>query len=314
MSDDIQHYIDSEAFLSKSKVYIRRALNRKGDKDLDEYQLWASLALELLGKAALARKHPCLVVDPTHWKSMFVAAGINITTDVKTIPAKTLFERLRHLIQPWFDSTVQGFCNDITMRRNAELHSAGLPFRTMNLDAWEGRYWHACDTILQHMESSLNQWLAPHAAKAPQRMVVETAKAMIEAVGRRIEQAKQAFELLDKKEREQLATEVALQDPEDLVDPFNGGFDKTWAVECPACGCQASMSGDQTGEDITENYGEEDGVWETVDREFTGERFLCPVCRLTLTGIAEINAAALPYTHEDQIEREPEYEPDYGND
>jgi len=26
--------------------------------DLDEYQLWASLALELLGKAALARIHP----------------------------------------------------------------------------------------------------------------------------------------------------------------------------------------------------------------------------------------------------------------
>jgi len=40
------------------------------------------------------------VVDPTHWQSMFVAAGINVTTDVKTITAKTLFERLAHLVPP----------------------------------------------------------------------------------------------------------------------------------------------------------------------------------------------------------------------
>src|SRR3546814_3224412 len=73
---------------------------------------------------------------------MFVAAGINVTTDVKTITAKTLFERLAHLV-PRFDKTIQKFCKDIAERRNAELHSADLPFRTMRLEAWEARYWHA---------------------------------------------------------------------------------------------------------------------------------------------------------------------------
>jgi len=55
MPENVFIAIDGNALHSKSKVYIGRALARKGAGDLDEYQLWASLALELLGKAALAR-------------------------------------------------------------------------------------------------------------------------------------------------------------------------------------------------------------------------------------------------------------------
>src|SRR3546814_20543281 len=119
MPDEVFIAINGDALHAKSKVYIGRALTRKGAGDLDEYQLWASLALELLGKAALARRHSSLVVDPTHWQSMFVAAGINVTTDVKTIAAKTLFERLAHLV-PRFDKPIQKFCKAIDERRNAE--------------------------------------------------------------------------------------------------------------------------------------------------------------------------------------------------
>lgn len=61
---DINTAISEEALLGKSRAYIAKALRRKGEQDLEEYQLWASLALELLGKAALAHRHPCLVVDP----------------------------------------------------------------------------------------------------------------------------------------------------------------------------------------------------------------------------------------------------------
>lgn len=116
MNDNEFIGIDHEALYNKSKVYISRALTRKQDGDLEEYQLWASLAFELLGKAALARKHPSLVVDPTHWQSLFVAAGVHITTDVKTITAKTLFERLTHLV-PRFDQTLQKFCQSIESPR-----------------------------------------------------------------------------------------------------------------------------------------------------------------------------------------------------
>lgn len=312
MPEDVFIAINGDALHAKSKVYISRALARKGAGDLDEYQLWASLALELLGKAALARKHPSLVVDPTHWQSMFVAAGINVTTDVKTIAAKTLFERLAHLV-PRFDKTVQKFCQDIAERRNAELHSADLPFRTMRLDAWEAHYWHACDTILNAMGSSLEQWLGAADSKAPRQLLDEAANALQSAVKLRVEAAKDQFEALKKAERERLAVEADMRQPQNQVGLFKGRYDEIWIEYCPACKCRAFMTGVQTGEEISEER-DEHAMWEVVDREFVGEEFRCPTCELTLMGSDEIDASGLSYIHEDQQEREMEYEPDYGND
>ena len=312
MPEDVFIAINGEALHAKSKVYIGRALARKGTGDLDEYQLWASLALELLGKAALAQKHPSLVVDPTHWQSMFVAAGINVTTDVKTITAKTLFERLAHLV-PRFDKTVQKFCQDIAGRRNAELHSADLPFLAMRLDAWEAHYWHACDTILHQMSSSLEHWLGAADAKAPRQLLGEAANALKAAVNLRVEAAREQFEAQKQAERERLAIEAELREPQQQAGLFKGRYDEIWVESCPACTCRAFMSGDQTGEDISESR-DEHAIWEIVDREFVGEEFRCPTCDLSLLGSDEIHASGLSYIHEDQQEREMEYEPDYGND
>lgn len=312
MPDEVFIAINGEALHAKSKVYIGRALARKGASDLDEYQLWASLALELLGKAALARKHPSLVVDPTHWPSMFVAAGINVTTDVKTITAKTLFERLAHLV-PRFDKTIQKFCQDIAERRNAELHSADLPFQTMRLAVWEARYWHACDTILHQMGSSLEQWLGAADSKAPRQLLEEASKALDAAVKLRVEAAKEQFEVLKKAQRDRLAAEAELQEPQHQAGLFKGSYDEIWTESCPACKCRAFMTGEQTGEDISEER-DDYAIWEIVDREFAGEEFRCPTCELTLMGSDEIHAAGLNYIHEDQQEREMDYEPDYGND
>ena len=63
--------LERDALYAKSQVYIRRGLRAQGEKDTEEYQLWASLALELLGKAALAKVHPALVADPTHYQSLY---------------------------------------------------------------------------------------------------------------------------------------------------------------------------------------------------------------------------------------------------
>jgi hypothetical protein len=312
MPEDVFIAINGDALHAKSKVYIGRALARKGNGDLDEYQLWASLALELLGKSALARQHPSLVVDPNHWKSMFVAAGVNITTDVKTIAAKTLFERLAHLV-PRFDETIQKFCQDIAERRNAELHSADLPFRTMRLEAWEARYWHACDTILQQMVSSLEQWLGANDARAPRQLLEEAAEALSAAVELRVEASKVRFGELKKVERERLAGEAALRQPQQQADLFKVFHDEIWIKKCPACKCRAFMAGEQTGEDISEEH-DEYAVWELVEREFVGREFCCPSCELTLVGSEEIEAASLDCIYKDQKQREMEYEPDYGND
>jgi len=304
--------VDQDALYSKSKVYIARALKRKASKELEEYQLWASLALELLGKSALARKHPSLVVDPTHWQSLFVAAGLNVTTDVKTITAKTLFERLAHLL-PRFNSNIQSFCHAISQRRNAELHSGDLPFSTMRLEGWESRYWYACDTILRWRESTLEEWLGAQDAAAPVLLLEEASEALKAAVVLRVENAKAEFDALKKAEREQMRVRAELLQPQHQAEIFERRYDEVWTASCPSCECRAFMSGLQISEEIRPEY-EEDGAWEMVTREFAGEEFICPSCELALMGADEIEAAGLDNLHTEEQEREMEYEPDYGND
>ena len=46
--------LSADALMGKSQVYIGRALAAKAAGSMGEYQLWASLALELVGKATLA--------------------------------------------------------------------------------------------------------------------------------------------------------------------------------------------------------------------------------------------------------------------
>src|SRR5947199_1917795 len=108
--------LERDALYAKSQVYIGRGLRAQSDNETEEYQLWASLALELLGKAALAKIHPVLVADPTHYQSLFAACGRQLSLDIKTITAKTLFERLGH-IQKGFDSRRKLFCEQMSLRR-----------------------------------------------------------------------------------------------------------------------------------------------------------------------------------------------------
>jgi hypothetical protein len=81
--------LSADALMGKSQAYVGRALAAKAAGSMGEYQLWASLALELVGKAALAKIHPCLVADPNSPASLFAAAGMSVGTDIKTVIAKT---------------------------------------------------------------------------------------------------------------------------------------------------------------------------------------------------------------------------------
>ncbi|MFB6419033.1 hypothetical protein [Bradyrhizobium tunisiense] len=129
----------------------------------------------------------------------------------------------------------------------------------------------------------------------------------------RVEAARDQFTALKKADRERLSTEAALREPGHQTAIFKGSYDEIWTESCPACGCKAFMTGEQTEEDISEER-DEGAIWEIVDREFVGQEFRCLACELALMGSEEIEAAGLDYIHEDKQEREMEYEPDYGND
>jgi hypothetical protein len=307
---DVPPAFTKEGLLGKSKVYILRAFRAKVAGDLDEYQLWSSLALELLGKSALASISPSLVADPTHLDSMLAAAGVHSGTDFKTITSKTVYLRLNQLSK-YFDTNVHKFCSDISLRRNAELHSGEAPFQQMRLEAWEGKYWHAAQIILDLLESSLEEWLGAREAKAPKERVKQAEEALSQAAVNRVTQAKEHFAALSKKEKEKAIEGAKLRTAAQLRSLFDIFTEHAWSVDCPACTNKAFFAGMSYDEEILERDPQSD--YDEVEKYYGAEQFHCPVCELHLDSRQEIEAAGLDPDHTEVEERERHYEPDYEN-
>lgn len=305
--------LSADALLAKSKNYIRKALLKKAAGDLDEYQLWTSLALELLGKAVLASIHPSLIVDPTHPNSLFAASNIVISLDIKTISAHTLFDRLRQIV-PYFDNATTKFCTEIALRRNAELHSGATPFKTMRLEAWEENYWYAASIILRALRLELDDWLETEQASTPKEIARHAAEARAQAVRVRIRVAADGFKSLSKKERDAALSLAASRSSYHYPKLFSLFADSEWECECPACSGKAFIAGLKFGEEVTELAPDEDSLWEEVETTYLSEQFRCPTCQLELEGAVEIEAAGLEPEHVETEQREMQYEPEYGND
>src|SRR5258708_6788971 len=297
--------LEAGALYAKSQVYIRRGLRAQSDGDTEEYQLWASLALELLGKAALAKVHPALVADPGHYQSLFAACGRQLSPDIKTITAKTLFERLGH-IEKSFDSRHQRFCEQIALRRNAELHSGESPFSGMAAEVWEREFWGAVETLLRMQEESLESWLGAKDSAAPAKIIKQASEAMEWAVKHRIARCEEDFgkKYQDPKRREEIRRDSGGFLFLNFSKRFNVSAGALEPHDCPACKSKGFLAGVLWSEEISEEEESDDPMVEYVDETYTGEEFLCPICDLHLFGTKETNAAGLPSEFVIREERE----------
>ncbi len=305
--------ISADALLGKSKAYVRKALLRKASKDFDEYQLWASLALELLAKSRLASIHPCLIADPTHSDSMFAAAGVNLSTDIKTITAKTLFERLKH-VTPHFDARVTKFCLEIALRRNSELHSGDTPFKTMKLGVWESEYWYAAAVILKAQSRTLDDWLGTDQSDVPKRIAKLAEEAKAHAAKEKLKATAALFGRFSKADRERMLSESEKLEYYHHKDLFKLLAEPKWAQKCPSCGGKAYLTGFLVDESITNTSTDKHGAWEEVEGTYIAEEFSCPICKLSLEGAVELEAVGIVLEHFQVSKREMAYEPEYGND
>jgi hypothetical protein len=304
--------LSPDALMGKSQAYISRALAAKAASSMGEYQLWASLALELVGKAALAKIHPCLVADPQSNVSLFAAAGMNVGTDIKTIIAKTLFERLSH-VSKRFDKKTQDYCTNMSLKRNAELHSGEAPFEGVVAASWEGRYWHTAEIILEAGGSSIESWLGADKAKAPKELLTEYNHATVEAAKIRVETAAEAFAARPRKDREEAHARAAAIEIWSMRGSFKMIVHNIWDVECPACKSRAFLAGVKYNEEASDEEPDEPDE-ELVDIFFVAEEFLCPSCNLRLDSREAIEAVGLETETMETEVRQREYEPDYGND
>jgi len=300
---------DSDALWIKAKLFINYALDDAPERTFDERALWASLSLELLAKAALARASPLLIAVPNEdGKNLLAAAGL-IADDAtfKSIPASTLFKRCARAFKP-FNATA---ATRIADGRNGYLHSATAGITTVPEAAWWPRYWalarvlvNACDRDLEAFVGGSHLAIV-EAALAQNQLDVEHRTQML------MERAKQRLARFEAGEMR--APE--LQDwgrPQDL----SAGFAYSAHVTCPACG---SPDGSAEGDDVLSSAWQGEQVSETdydvwLDLEVGAEYFSCPKCRCVLDSFELLEAAGLPTEFEAIGDAGDFEEPDYGND
>lgn len=303
------------ALFEKSKVYIARGIKAKNQNSFDEYQLWASLAIELLAKSSLSSIHPSLVADPTHYQSLFAACGREISPDVKTITAKTLFERLSHISKD-FDNRLKTFCIEMAIRRNSEIHSGESPFTGAIMKLWEAKFWYAAYIVLQIQEKDLEDWLSSEAVGSSRATLNDANQAINMMVSRRIELALEDFKKNHKneKKRKQLIEQSEHINPWEHWKKFNYSYDSLVIKKCPACEGFGVLAGSKFEEYYSEDEHPNDTYEEYIDVDYSSEEYICTVCDLRLNGVQEISATSLPNEYTETVVREIEFEPDYGND
>jgi hypothetical protein len=307
--------LSPEALYAKSQVYIGRGYKAKVGGETEQYQLWASLSIELLAKSTLAMIHPALIADPTHFQSLFAACGKPISVDIKTITSKTLYERLSHLLKD-FDKRIQRFCEQLALRRNSELHSGESPFSGMKSEVWEGEYWHAVQLLLALQGKALQEWLGAEGSEVPERLLSEANSAIAMAVQVRIDRARQDFNAKFKTAKKR---ETAIADTGDIrtwdhYDKFEISCEGFARAVCPSCSATGILGGIFWEEEVTDEVEDLYAFVEYVETTYLSEEFVCIVCGLHLTGRRELDAGGLPSEFVETEEREREFEPDYGND
>lgn len=313
-----QPALSHDALLAKSCLYAQRALHAKGDNQADAYQLWAALALELLGKASLARIHPSLIVETANPNSLLEANGISTGTVVRTVDANIVFARLKHTV-PHFGTPIAEACRSLATRRNAELHSGHAAFSGMPLEAWEGDFWSAAQLILTSMKLDLDAWLGAD-SRVPLELLQHVQHVKREAARRRVNHAAMMFEekpgggKRSKKEKEDIRNASKMIHWWDCKDKFRYLLNKVWNIQCPACKCIAFVGGDMISEELVDDQSHAEPGWEVVEREYLPVEFFCSTCGLSLVGEEALDEVGLGNIYLEAYEREIEYEPDYGND
>lgn len=304
---------DYEPLYNKSKVYIERAIKYQAAGEMDMCQLWASLSLELLGKAVLAKIHPVLVADPSDVDSIFAACGRPFSMKRRSIEAKTVFLRMQHINENYVKRDMD-FCMAMANRRNAELHSGEVPFVGMREGAWIPKFWHVIKLMLESQGKTLVDWVGAEEATKAEAAI--KAKRTAEIVDSKFHNAGEAFNKAFPTEeaKDEIRAKTKFADTSWFPVFGKSHPDVVESVQCPVCGCDAGLGGERWREDAASSEIDYESWTESIEITYVTTGFHCVACKLHLEGREELDLAEMDKTFSIIEEREPDYEPDYGND
>ena len=300
---------DHEALWSKAKVFINRAMDPDAGRAFDEQALWASAALELLGKSALARVSPLLIAAPNEeGVNVLIATGL-IEGDAKfaSVSASTIFKRCQRAFRPFSATDALKFAD----ARNEYLHGSAIGFMPLEPQLWWPRYWALAAILVTAQDREIEELVGPDRA--------EVVVSHLEQNSKNVEHRTEA---LIARAQQRLAQYRAGTLPAKVQKEWQSNPDLSVRLPyntregCPACGELGVLEGVDSSDMTYEVEYDEDGAPDAVRGIVTvpAEYFSCSKCHLVLDRYELIEQANLPATFE-AIEEDPEWpEPEYGND
>lgn len=300
---------DHEALWLKAKLFLNRAMDDEGVRFFDERALWASLALELLAKAALARQSPLLIAVPSEdGANVLIALGlIGGPARFESVPAKTLYSRCERAFKP-FSKAEAG---KITQARNEYLHGASADFTQIPEAAWWPRYWAQAVILVTACDREVEDLVGSSRATGVQDYLEQNKTNVQHRAQMLLERAKQR---LAQYEAGTLPARVAREwQPGQAL---TAGFGYSQKEICPACGHQGEVEG-QNVIDIRTEYEQidEDDYDITDTLTVASDYFSCPHCGLVLDGYQILEEAGIsPDFHVVRDGSDIPYQGEYGND
>jgi hypothetical protein len=297
---------DHEGFWLKAKLFLNRAMDDDGARSFDEQALWASMALELLAKAALSRVSPLLIAEPNEEGSNLLAASGLTDAEARfvSVRAKTVYVRCGRAFKP-FDSAE---ALRITQARNEYVHGTGAGFSGIPPSVWWPRFWAQASILVDAQDQDLHALLGSRDG---------VAEAHLEQNAKNVEH--RTLSLITRA-RQRVAERTTGRVPARVVRLPRAGLDLTAGLSysvltpCPACGEAGTLEAEDSEIVSRESVQVDEYEYEHyVTRRAFADYFSCPNCELVLDRYELVQEADLPDTFELEDE-EPYEEPEYGND
>lgn len=279
----LDHGWSKAALLAKAQRYAEEML--RNPRDDWQFVLWSTLALELLGRAALANIHPALLAESKDWNNLYYALGFKPNASKftpKSIDITSVFSRLREVV-PAFTIELEGFAVLHMARRNEELHAGGTAFDSLRREAWLPKYYQTCIVLIESIDETLDLLIGPDEAKLANTMVNAFLDSSAKAVMKSIAAHKTIWDNLAAEEARKLSQQASV-----------------WATKqdghrttCPSCGNDAILMGDPIAAPLRSF--EEDLI--IVKQEYLPSRFECIACKLKVSGLSQLSACQLGNTY-----------------
>ncbi|WP_279071202.1 hypothetical protein [Microbacterium lacticum] len=264
---------DSEGLWLKARLFINRAMD--DSTEFEEAAFWACCGLELLGKSALSRVSPLLIALPTDdGNSLLIASGaVEDADSFVTVQAKAVWARCGRAFRQFNTNEAK----ELSLGRNAYIHSAAIGFNVIPPDDWWPRFWALAHVLVAHCGRETEDLVGPTRAAVVQGHLDTNRANMDRRLKSLVENAQLQLRL-----HQDGSMSGRMKSEWDRFDTPITNWNYRSYVECPACNSDAAVGGDDVLERDVSNpcvdrYGDTEPQ---VTLTIALEEFACANCRM----------------------------------